>query len=78
MAGYTATGPKVTSDWLNEFQIAYTAKKGISDSAMQSRVRHSIDELINIRAIEAHLIAEKIAKVVVVDLGKLIMPYIVK
>jgi hypothetical protein len=73
---YIANGPKVTSDWLSEFQNAYTTKKGIIDAAMRSRVRHSIDELINVRAIEAHLVGQNVAKIVVVDLGTLILPYI--
>jgi hypothetical protein len=78
MGSYSLTGSKVTSDWLTEFERAYAEKKGIKDRGIQSRMRHSIDELINLRVIEAHMVGDQIAKPVVVDLGYLILPYITK
>ncbi|MFA5016765.1 MAG: hypothetical protein WC504_04410 [Methylobacter sp.] len=76
LGGYSANGGKITSDWLMEFTQAYANSKGISDSNVISRVRHSINELISGRLIEAHLIAEHQAKCSVTQVGELLVPYI--
>lgn len=56
LQSYQTSGPRVTSDYLSEFHAAYVNHKGIFDPGMRSRVRHSLDELINIRAVEVFLV----------------------
>ena len=76
LGSYSANGSKVTSDWLMEFSQAYATKKGIHESEMQNRVRHSINELISARFIEAHLVGEKRAQCKVTSVGHSMLPYI--
>lgn len=76
LGGYSSNGGRITSDWLMEFTQAYANSKGIDDSNVISRVRHSINELISGRLIEAHLIAERQAKCSVTQVGELLIPYI--
>lgn len=73
---YSASGGKITSDWLIEFTQSYVNAKNIYDDNIINRVKNSINELINKRLIEAHLFDEKKAKCVVTHLGKEILPYI--
>lgn len=73
---YQSTGTKVVSDWLYEFNQAYSVSKGIKEQRMQSRVRYSISELFNRRIIEAHLADEGMAVCRVTDIGGLILPYL--
>lgn len=76
MGSYSSNGTRVTSDWLMEFTEAYATSKNIKDKNITSRVRHSINELINSRLIEAHLTNSGAAQCVVTEVGKLIIPYI--
>ena len=76
LGSYSANGGKVTSDWLIEFTQVYAKSKGISDVNTISRVRHSINELITGRLIEAHLFAERQARCSVTQVGELLIPYI--
>ena len=76
LGSYSANGSKVTSDWLMEFSQAYASQKGVNESEMQNRVRHSINELISARFIEAHLIGEKRAQCKVTSVGRSMLPYI--
>lgn len=76
LGSYTSSGTHIQSDWLHDFNYAYSISKGITDSAEQSRVRYSISELTNRRLVEAHLVGEGIARCNVTDIGKLITPYI--
>ncbi|MCL1089633.1 hypothetical protein L2744_08435 [Shewanella profunda] len=76
LGSYSANGTKVSSDWLMEFTDAYCRSKGIRDSGMTTRVRHSINELISTRLIEAHLTGQKGARCVVTAVGESILPYI--
>ena len=59
LGSYSANGGRVTSDWLMEFTQVYVNSKGVHDANVISRVRHSINELITGRLIEAHLVAER-------------------
>lgn len=76
IGSYSASGSKITSDWLMEFSQAYSTQKGINESEMQNRVRHSINELISVRFIEAHLVGEKRAQCKVTSVGRSLLPYI--
>ena len=76
LGSYSATGTKLSSDWLIEFTDSYCQSKYIHDEGVKTRVRHSINELISTRLIEAHLAGEKIAKCIVTQVGKTILPYI--
>lgn len=76
LGSYSASGSKVTSDWLSEFTSAYTESKSIFDAETQNRVNHSINELISGRFIEAHLTGEKMAKCAVTKVGQSMLPYI--
>lgn len=76
LESYSASGPRVTSDWLSEFTNYYSKSKSITDSDIIERVRHSINELISGRLIEANLIGDKNAKCVITKVGQLLLPYI--
>ncbi len=76
LGNYQASGTRVQSDWLHEFNSVYSTSKGIIDGPTQSRVRYSISELHNRRIIEAHLVGQGIAKCTVTDIGSLLIPYI--
>lgn len=76
LTSYQASGTRLQSDWLQEFNAAYTHSKGITDSSMQSRVRYSISELTTRRVIEAHLVREQVARCTVTDIGLLLIPYL--
>lgn len=76
LGSYQSSGTQVKSDWLHEFNAAYTQSKGIIDEGMKSRVRYSINELTSRRIIEAHLIRQSVAQCTVTDIGALIIPYI--
>jgi hypothetical protein len=76
LGSYQANGTKVQSDWLNEFATVYAQSKGIADSAMQSRVGYSINELTSRRIIEAHLVRQSVARCTVTDIGALLVPYL--
>ncbi|ABW66709.1 hypothetical protein [Desulfosudis oleivorans] len=77
LGSFNASGSRVTSDWLMEFTGAYAQTKQISDTAMENRVRHSVNELISARFIEAHLVGEGgIAKCVVTEVGQTLLPYV--
>ena len=76
LGGYSANGGRVTSDWLMEFTQVYANSKGVHDANVISRIRHSINELITGRLIEAHLVEERRAKCSVTEVGRLLIPYI--
>lgn len=76
LGGYSSNGGRVTSDWLIEFTQAYAASKRINDPNVTSRVRHSINELITRRLIEAHLVGERQAICNITEIGELLIPYI--
>lgn len=76
LGSYQASGTKISSDWLVEFTQTYCASKNIYDQKLIGRVRHSINELINTRLIEAHLANEGHAKCVVTQVGQTLLPYI--
>ncbi|WP_217557806.1 hypothetical protein [Vibrio metschnikovii] len=76
LGSYTSMGGKVSSDWLVEFTQAYCQAKGIRDAGVVNRVKHSINELISTRLIEAHTIAESNAKCNITQVGQLLLPYI--
>jgi len=80
LSSYSTSGPKVTSDWLIEFSGTYAKTKGITEMKIIERIKHSINDLIKNRYIEAHLVAERTAKakVKITEIGQLILPYIVK
>lgn len=74
---YTATGSRITSDWLEEFSVVYVKSKKIYDDMIINRVRNSINELISKRLIESYLLGEKQAKCNLTTLGNEIIPYII-
>ena len=76
LGSYSANGGRITSDWLIEFTQVYANSKGVHDENVISRVRHSINELITGRLIEAHLVAERQARCSVTQVGELLIPYI--
>ena len=76
LGSFSTSGPKVTSDWLTEFTRAYVSIKGISDSGVADRVKHSINVLIAGRFIEAHIVKGSEAKCVLTDVGKMLLPYV--
>ncbi len=76
LGSYTSMGGKISSDWLVEFTQAYCYAKGINDSGIINRVRHSINELISTRLIEAHAVAENNAKCNITQVGQILLPYI--
>jgi hypothetical protein len=76
LSGYAATGTKVTSDWLSEFTKVYADVKRISNPSTVERIRHSINELIAGKYIEAHLIGGNKARCVATQVGQLLLPYI--
>ncbi|EQB07408.1 hypothetical protein L288_09900 [Sphingobium quisquiliarum P25] len=76
LGGYSANGTKLSSDWLMEFNNAYSQSKGVFDEETRTRIRYSISELINRRIVEAHLVGQSVAKCTVTDIGALIEPYI--
>ncbi len=76
LGSYTAMGTKISSDWLVEFTEAYCSKKGIYDTGVINRVKHSINELISTRLIEANSVAENCAKCNITQVGALLLPYI--
>lgn len=73
---YSASGTKISSDWLVEFTEVYCKSKKISDEGIITRVRHSINELISTRLIEAHMAEERSARCVITQVGKTLLPYI--
>ena len=76
LGSYSASGSKVTSDWLTEFTKTYAASKRINDSQIINRISHSINELISMRLIEAHLTQESGASCTMTGVGKALLPYI--
>jgi hypothetical protein len=76
LGSYSSNGSKITSDWLMEFTDSYCQAKKVYDAGMITRVRHSINELISTRLIEAHLTNDSRAKSVVTPVGESILPYI--
>jgi len=76
LGSYTSMGSKISSDWLNEFTQAYCGAKGIYEPGIMNRVKHSINELISTRLIEAHSVAESNAKCNITQVGQLLLPYI--
>ncbi|MDV6343149.1 hypothetical protein [Nitrosomonas sp. Is37] len=78
LGSYSANGTKVSSDWLIEFTDTYCRAKNVLDQGMITRVRHSINELISTRLIEAHLTGQSGARCVVTPVGETLLPYINK
>lgn len=78
LGNYTASGSRVTSDWLVEFTNAYALSKQIDNHQITKRISHSINELISMRLIEAHLTQEGGARCNITDVGKILLPYISK
>ena len=78
MGSYQSMGTKITSDWLNEFSSSYGRSKGITDGQIIERIGHSINELINSRLIEDHMVRNNTAKSIVTNIGKVILPYITR
>lgn len=77
LSGYSAAGSKITSDWLSGFARAYSARKNIDDDGKRNRLRHSINELISLRFVEAHLVGEgKVANCRITSVGKSILVYV--
>lgn len=76
MGTMASTGTRITSDWHNEFTAAYSVKKGISDSSMQRRISHSINELITGRFMEAHRTGTGAAECVLTEIGSILQKYI--
>jgi hypothetical protein len=79
LEGYSSTGGKVDSDWLNPFAKNYTISKGINDQFLVKRVEHSISDLINGRFIEARLsgaFGQSDARCSLTDVGQLIVQYL--
>lgn len=78
LGSYTANGSKVTSDWLTHFTQAYADSKKIEDPKITNRISHSINELISMRLIEAHLVQERRASCNMTEIGVMILSYIRK
>jgi hypothetical protein len=80
LGSYSSDGGRITTDWLSGFTNPYSSSKGITDRDTSARVRHSINELINRRIIEAELIGGDTnkAKCVITNVGSLLLPYIDK
>lgn len=76
LGSYTASGSKITSDWLSEFTQAYCQSKHINDQGIVTRVQHSINELISMRFIEAHLLKDKNTGCFLTQVGESLYPYI--
>lgn len=75
---YSATGSKISSEWLKEFADSYSYSKNIINPEIIERIAHSISELINSRFIEAHLSGEEYsANCRVTRIGKVLLPYLV-
>lgn len=77
LSSYSAAGSKITSDWLSEFARAYSIQKKLADDGKQNRLKHSINELISLRFVEAHLArGDKVANCRVTSVGKSILVYV--
>ncbi|MGN8160649.1 hypothetical protein ACS8YF_18510 [Salinisphaera sp. SWV1] len=77
LSSYSAAGSKITSDWLSEFARAYSTRKNIADEGKRNRLRHSINELISLRFVEAHLVGEdKVASCRITSVGTSILVYV--
>ncbi|MBI3124471.1 MAG: hypothetical protein HYZ10_08700 [Ignavibacteriales bacterium] len=73
---FTASGPRITSDWLPSFAIAYSRAKNVTRQEIIERISHSTNELINNRFIEALQHNGNQAKCVITNVGSLLIPYL--
>lgn len=77
LAGYSSNGGRITSDWLPEFTDAYCQTKGISDSMIIERIRHSIGLLKTQEYVIAQLQSdESTGCCLLTRVGGYILPYI--
>ena len=77
LGGYTSNGARLTSHWLPEFVNAYSTSKGVTDSNMNSKISHSMNDLIKNRYVEGMLTQQKpFAAAFLTDIGKLIIKYL--
>jgi hypothetical protein len=76
LEGFSATGGRITSDWLPEFTNTYCQIKGVSDSMIIERIRHSIGLLKTHEYMIAQLHGDKTARCAITRVGALILPYI--
>ncbi|MEC3950399.1 hypothetical protein [Sphingobium sp. HWE2-09] len=76
MGRMASTGTRITSDWHNEFTMAYSVRKNIVGDAMRQRISHSINELITGRFMEAHRTDSGAAECVSTEIGSTLQKYI--
>jgi uncharacterized membrane protein YheB (UPF0754 family) len=74
---YSATGGRLTSDYVNEFAETYVWSKAINDARLARMVAHSISDLVVKRLIQADLVREKVAKCSLTEIGKMLARYLV-
>lgn len=72
----SASGSKVTSEWLTEFTEAYALIKKIDNPKIARRISHSISELENTGLIEAHFLRGIGIQCTLTEVGRTILPYI--
>jgi hypothetical protein len=72
---YNASGPKITSDWLETFCDHYARSKGVGADTIKF-IRHCLNELISKRMIWAALIEEHTAEAKLSEIGETIVKYL--
>lgn len=72
---YNASGPTITSDWLEAFCSHYVRAKGVGADRIKF-IRHCLNELISKRMIWAALIQEHTAEAKLSEIGQSIVKYV--
>jgi len=73
---YSATGTRITTDWLPTFTQAYCNIKRVTDPLIVERIRHSIGFLKTQEYIVAELQEDKTVRCFITQVGSHILPYI--
>lgn len=77
LGSYSANGGIITSDWMPDFISGYSATKNITDTKLQLKITHSMNDLVKNNYARATLTnQELVAAVFTTDVAKILLRYI--
>lgn len=76
LGGGATMNSKVTSEWNNQFMVAYSAAKGINSNEIISRISYVVDQLQTQGYLAAYTSKENRCYCAVTSIGKELLPYI--
>ena len=77
LTSYSSNGNRLTSDWLPDFVNAYTTSKRIFDSAIKTKISHSMNDIVKSRyAVGLLTTQQSTAAAFLIEIGEIIVKYI--